>query len=136
MIVRTSLPVDIGFLVDTDVEPCIVWSELPHGRVVKILELSQPVGFMVYRFDKGIVILEKLCIRDDLLRTGLGTEALTWLINRTRRKSCIGIECVLTEAQALVTGGVPPIVGLLMKFGFESKLTRGKYVFRRPVILQ
>jgi hypothetical protein len=132
MIVRQILPVDKAFCIDTDVEPWILWGELPPDWVVKIMELSQPVGFLIYRFNKDSVVeILKLCIREDLWRTGLGTETLCWLRDRAKKRGYLSLECKLTEEQALNDGGATPFVSLLRHCDFEGRLRRGKYIFTR-----
>lgn len=132
MIIRQKLPVDTSFCIDIDVEPWILWGEVPQDWVVKIMELSQPVGFVVYNFDRHMLILRKLCVRDDLIRTGIGTETLHWIINRCRLRGYVGVECALTEQQMFSEGMA--MAYLLQSCGFESKVIRGKYVFRRPIV--
>lgn len=134
MIIRTMMPSDTAFCIDTDVEPWYLWGQIPYDWVVKVLELSQPVGFLVYKFEGNSVILLKLCIREDLRRTGLGTEALHWLINRSRTQGYIGVECELKEEQALGKTGASPIVELLRSCGFAGKLVKNRYVFKRNAI--
>jgi GNAT superfamily N-acetyltransferase len=123
------MPTDTAFCVDTDIEPWILWGSLPADWVVKVMELSNPVGFVIYRFEGNSVILLKLCVRDDLQRTGIGTETLGWLIDRAKKRGYVGVECELSEEQTLDADGPTPIVSLLRHCNFVGRLVRGKYIF-------
>ena len=132
MIIRTALPVDLGLLQDMDYNPCYVWVELREGIVTKVMEMSQPVGFMTYFFCQKAVMLEKLVVRDDLLRTGLGTEAMHWLINRARRKDLDAVQMILTEEQALSEDCYR--CHFLNSCGFKAVNRGGKIVFTRHIV--
>ena len=128
MIVRTSQPVDQAFLLDIDYEPWFSWSHMPPELVVKILELHLPVGFLAYKFFQKTLVLEKLAIRDDLIRTGLGTEAIDWLTKHAKRKGMHRVEASLSEDFALLGA-----CHFLKKCNFQSKYRRNMYIFTRGV---
>jgi hypothetical protein len=131
MIIRTALPMDMSFMIEMDYEPCYDWDKIRPELVVKLMELRYPVGFMAYCFTKKVILLQKFAVRDDLLRTKIGTEGMHWLINRARQKELEAIQIILNEEFALSEDFYR--CKFLKYCGFSAKLFRNKYVFTRYV---
>ena len=123
MRIRKKTYKDLEFCLDIDCWPYLLWGQLKEYTVM-ILELSAPMGFLIYKEDEDVCRLKKICIRENMRRFGLGGEAVRWLTDRYRL-----VIAELSEEEALGKEGVSPIAGLLVGSGFESNLKGGKYVF-------
>lgn len=128
MIVRQHMPNDQSFLIDNDYKPWTIWDEIGPEVVIKIMEIRYPVGFLTYRFCQKVILLQKFTVRDDIRRTGIGTETMHWLINRARKRGLKTIQMMLPEELALDGSCF-----FLRHCGFRAKQFGDSYVFTRHV---
>lgn len=126
------VPIDIQYLGDLETMDeaaygvAYDWAN-PFERIT-VMMYPQAKGFISYRITTFFVEIEKLAVQEDLRRRGIGSEMLTWLINRCRYKGIKDLQITLPENNIIGSN-------FLASRGFDSRLNGRVIHFTRRVII-
>jgi GNAT superfamily N-acetyltransferase len=99
----------------------------PFERVT-VMMYEQAKGFISYRITTYFVEIEKLVVREDLRRKGIGSEMLNWLIKRCRYHGIQDLQITIPESNLIGSQ-------FLASRGFDSKLKGRVIHFTRRVVV-
>jgi GNAT superfamily N-acetyltransferase len=100
------------------------WHPFEH---VTVMMYNRAQGFISYRLHKDNIEVEKLAVRKDMRRKGIGVDMVWWLIRRAQHRRINTIRLTIPETN---------VVGsqFLAACGFTSQLEGKMISFKREVI--
>lgn len=131
--IRTGTPADLTYLkhlqkrwsANVGFLPSVAFERyLDTGQVLLIDERGQEAGYLIWTFRKdGLVRIPQVAISPELLRTTLGTKAISSIIRSARKHNCSVLR--LTSRSDLAANRFWPIFGFRPTATIARPTTRG-----------